>query len=287
MSARPPSHLVKHRKETDMEFDPRTTATNPSRMGSMRKAAFVAGLLYLITYLAIPTIALYGPVLSDPAFIVSSGNHTGVLWGAVLELIVAFAIVGTGVVLFPVLRRQNEGVALGFVTSRLFEAGVITLGIISLLSIVTLQQEIGATAGADAGSLVITGRSLVSTHDWSFLVGQTLLPGINALLLGSLFYRSRLVPRVIPLMGLIGGPLLISSAIGQVVGINEQYSAWSAIAVLPIFLWELLLGLWLVFKGFRKDAPLMIEAAAEEATSHDSASVSRSSIGVASKAGAA
>ena len=128
---------------------------------------------------------------------------------------------------------------------------VITVGILSLLSIVTLQQEVGATAGLDAGSLVIVGQSLVATHDWSFLIGQTLLPGINALLLGSLFYKSRLVPRVIPLMGLIGGPLLISSAIGQVIGINEQYSAWSAIAVLPIFLWELLLGLWLVFKGFR------------------------------------
>ena len=123
-------------------------------MTSLRKTAFVAGLLYLITYLAIPTIALYGPVLSDPAFIVSSASDTGVLWGAVLELIVALAIVGTGVALFPVLRRQNEGVALGFVTSRLFEAGVITVGILSLLSIVTLQQELGATAGGDARSLV-------------------------------------------------------------------------------------------------------------------------------------
>ena len=235
-----------------------------SAMTSLRKTAFVAGLLYLITYLAIPTIALYGPVLSDPAFIVSSGTDTGVLWGAVLELIVAFAIVGTGVVLFPVLRRQNEGVALGFVTSRLFEAGVITVGILSLLSIVTLQQEVGATAGADAGSLVIVGQSLVATHDWSFLIGQTLLPGINALLLGSLFYKSRLVPRVIPLMGLIGGPLLISSAIGQVIGINEQYSAWSAIAVLPIFLWELLLGLWLVFKGFRT-VPVIAPESREQA----------------------
>jgi hypothetical protein len=225
-------------------------------MDAMRKTAFVAGLLYLITYLAIPTIALYGPVLSDPGFIVSAGSNTGVLWGAVLELIVAFAIVGTGVALFPVLRRQNEGVALGFVTSRLFEAGVITVGIISLLSIVTLQREVGATAGVDAGALVITGRSLIATHDWSFLIGQTLLPGINALLLGSLFYQSRLVPRIIPLMGLIGGPLLISSAIGQVVGINEQYSAWSAIAVLPIFVWELTLGLWLVFKGFKPSSVL-------------------------------
>jgi len=220
-------------------------------MTADRKLAFVAGLLYLITYLAIPTLALYGPALSEPTFILGASGDTAVLWGAVLELIVAFAIVGTGVALFPVLRRQNEALALGFVTARLFEAGVITVGILSLLSIVTLQQEVGPTAGVAADSLVITGRSLVATHDWSFLIGQTLLPGINALLLGTLFYRSRLVPRVIPLLGLIGGPLLIASALGQVIGINEQYSAWSAIAVLPIFLWELLLGLWLVSKGFR------------------------------------
>jgi hypothetical protein len=257
-------------------------------MTSLRKTAFVAGLLYLITYLAIPTVALYGPVLSDPNFVLSSGSHTGVLWGAVLELIVAFANVGTGVVLFTVLKRQNEAVALGFVTSRLFEAGIIVVGIISLLSIVTLRQDVGALAGADAPSLLLAGRSLVAIHDWTFLIGQTLLPGINALLLGSLMYRSRLVPRVIPLMGLIGGPLMISSAIGQVLGINEQVSPWSVIALIPIFLWELTLGLWLVFKGFRPSAPLMAEAAAAEAARIDgSATTDRSQTPVATTAGAA
>lgn len=233
-------------------------------MTSLRKTAFVAGLLYLITYLAIPTVVLYGPALDDPNFIASAGNSTGVLWAAVLELIVAFAIVGTGVALFPVLKRQNEGVALGFVTARLFETGIIVVGIISVLSVVTLRQDVGSTAGADAASLVSTGRSLVAIHDWTFLIGQTLLPGINALLLGSLMYRSGLVPRVIPLLGLIGAPLMISSALGQVVGINEEYSVWSAIALVPIFLWELTLGLWLVFKGFKPAAPIMVEAAARE-----------------------
>jgi hypothetical protein len=256
-------------------------------MTSLRKTAFVAGFLYLVTYLAIPTLALYGPVLSDPNYIVSSGSDTGVLWGAVIELVVAFAIVGTGVVLFPVLRRQEEAVALGFVTSRLFEAGVITVGILSLLSVVTLQQEVGATARPDAGALVITGRSLVANHDWSFLIGQGLLPGINALLLGSLFYKSRLVPRVIPLMGLIGGPLLIAANIGRLVGVNDQYSAFSVIAVAPIFLWELSLGLWLVFKGFRKDAPIMVEAAREGPSHRATAGAGRSSVAAASKAGAA
>ena len=234
------------------------------QMTSLRKTAFVAGLLYLITYLAIPTVVLYGPALDDPNFIASVGNSTGVLWAAVLELIVAFAIVGTGVALFPVVKRQNESVALGFVTSRLFETGIIVVGIISVLSIVTLRQD-AAVAGADPVSLVNTGRSLVAIHDWTFLIGQTLLPGINALLLGSLMYRSGLVPRVIPLLGLIGAPLMISSALGQVVGINEEYSVWSAIALVPIFLWELTLGLWLVFKGFKPSAPIMVEAAAAEA----------------------
>ena len=232
-------------------------------MTSLRKTAFVAGLLYLITYLAIPTVALYGPALDDPNFIASAGNSTSVLWAAVLELIVAFAIVGTGVSLFPVLKRQNESVALGFVTSRLFETGIIVVGIISVLSIVTLRQD-AAVAGTDPVSLVNTGRSLVAIHDWTFLIGQTLLPGINALLLGSLMYRSGLVPRVIPLLGLIGAPLMISSALGQVVGINEEYSVWSAIALVPIFLWELTLGLWLVFKGFKPSAPIMVETAAAE-----------------------
>src|SRR5688572_1167831 len=179
-------------------------------------------------------------------------------------MIVSVAIVGTGVALFPVLKRQNEGVALGFVTSRLFETGIIVVGIISVLSIVTVRQDVGAVAGADPLSLVNTGRSLVAIHDWTFLIGQTLLPGINALLLGSLMYRSGLVPRAIPLLGLIGAPLMISSALGQIVGVNSEYSVWSAIALVPIFLWELTLGLWLVFKGFNPSAPIMVEAAAAE-----------------------
>jgi hypothetical protein len=263
-----------------MTTNARPTAARRSQMDSMRQTALVAGLLYLITYLAIPTVALYGPVLSDPNFVLTSGRHTGVLWGAVLELIVAFANVGTGVVLFTVLKRQSEAVALGFVTSRLFEAAVIVVGIISLLTIVTLQ-DVGATAGADSTSLVIAGQSLVAIHDWTFLIGQTLLPGINALLLGSLMYRSGLVPRVIPLLGLIGGPLMISSAIGQVLGINEQYSVWSAIALLPIFSWELLLGLWMTFKGFKRSAPLMVAAAAASGSPDGSATGPRSAIGTA------
>jgi Domain of unknown function (DUF4386) len=239
----------------------RTTATTRVPMDSMRKTALVAGVLYLLTFISIPTLALYSHVLSNPDYIVSAGSDTGVIWGGVLELIVAFACIGTAVALFPVVRRYNEGVALGFVATRVFEAGMIVVGIISLFSVVTLRQGPGAAAGADAAALVTTGQALVAIHNWTFLLGQTLMPALNALLLGSLLYRSRLVPRVIPVLGLIGAPLLISSVIGTMFGINETVSVWSGIATLPIAVWEFSLGLWLVAKGFN-----MVASAAEPAS---------------------
>ena len=186
----------------------RTTATQRVSTDSMRKTALVAGALYLLTFISIPRLALFGPVLDNPNYILGFGSEIGVLVGVVLELIVAVAIVGTGVALYPVLKRQNEGVALGFVSARIVETGIIVVGIISLLSVVTLRQDVGTAAGADAASLVIAGQSLVATQNWTFLIGQGLLPGINALLLGYLFYRSGLVPRIIPALGLIGAPLL-------------------------------------------------------------------------------
>jgi len=220
-------------------------------MDSMRKTALVAGVFYLITFISIPTLTLYDPVKSDPDYIVSSGTDTGVLWGGFLEVIVALACIGTAVTLFPVVKRQNEGMALGFVAARVLEAAMIFTGVVSLLSVVTLRQDMGTAAGTDAASLVTTGASLVAIHNWTFLLGQTLMPGVNALLLGYLMYRSRLVPRVIPVLGLIGAPLLITATIATLFGLNEQVSVWSAIATLPVAVWELSLGVWLVVKGFK------------------------------------
>ncbi len=235
----------------------RGTATTRVPPDSMRKTALAAGLLYLLTFFSIPRLALFGPVLDNPNYILGSGSATGVLVGIVLELIVAFAIVGTGVALYPVLKRQNEGVALGFVSARVIETGIIVVGILSLLTVLTLRQD---AAGGDPASLVTTGQAFVSLQNLTFLIGQGLLPGLNGILLGFLFYRSGLVPRVLPAMGLIGGPLMISSVIGQLFGINEQVSLWSGVALVPIFLWEFSLGLWLVFKGFRPSAVAALTA---------------------------
>jgi uncharacterized protein DUF4386 len=227
----------------------RTTAADRIPITSLRKTALVAGVFYLITFISIPTLALYGPVKNHRDWILSSGSHTGVLAGGFLEVIVALAGIGTAVTLYPVLKRQNEGVALGFVAARVLEAGMIFTGVISLLSLVTLRQDLGGAAGANTAALVTTAASHVAIYNWTFLLSQSLMPGINALLLGSLLYRSRLVPRVIPVVGLIGAPLLICTVIATLFGGLKLGSP--ELAALPVAAWELSLGVWLVVKGFR------------------------------------
>jgi hypothetical protein len=166
-------------------------------------------------------------------------------------VIVALAGIGTAVTLYPVVKRQNEGFALGFVTARVLEAVMIFTGVVSLLSLVTLRQDLGGTAGANAASLVTTGASHVAIYNWTFLLSQSFMPGINALLLGSLMYRSRLVPRIIPMMGLIGGPLLIIAVFATLFGQHSSLTGLAVLPVIPVAAWEFSLGVWLAFKGFR------------------------------------
>jgi len=214
---------------------------------SPRKVAMAAGVLYLLTFVSIPIVALYGPV-HDPNYIVGPGPDTGVIIGGILEIIVALAGIGTAVVLFPVLKRQNEGIALGFIGSRVLEASTIFAGVVCLLAVVTLRQ-----AGAGAAVLV-TGQALVALHNW-FRLGQNLMPAMNALLLGSLLYQSRLVPRILPLLGLIGAPLLIANTIVTMFSITSgPIFVLTGIGVLPIALWEFSLGVRLTVKGFNPSA---------------------------------
>ena len=269
-----------------MTTNARTATTNLLSMSSMRKTALVAGVLYLLTFISsIPAVFLQGPVLTDPNFIIGgAGADTQVRLGALFDIVNSLTAIGTAVALYAVIRRQNQGFAIGFVSSRLFEGTVLMIGVISILSIVTLQQP-GAT-GAEATLLVSTQQTLVTVRNWTFVLG-TGVPALNAVLLGWIMYKSRLVPRAIPVIGLIGAPLFTSWIIGYILGVTDSGTAWHAIGVAPIFVWELSLGLWMTFKGFRKDAPLMVEAAAEANQPDSSTSVSRPSIGIATGAGAA
>jgi hypothetical protein len=210
----------------------------------LRKTALVAGVLYVLTFVSIPTLFLYVPV-HDRNYILGPGPDTAVIFGGILEVIVALAGVGTAVALYPVLKRQNEGVALGLVGSRVLEGAGIFAGLACLLAIVSLRQ-----AGAGAGALV-TGQTLAILYDRIFLLSQSLMPAVDDLLLGFLLYRSRLVPRVLPVIAFIGAPLLLASWFGVLFGLWDRSSALAVLAAVPVALFEFSLGVYLIVKGFK------------------------------------
>jgi len=212
-----------------------------------RKISLAAGVLYLLTFVSIPTLAIYGPVKSAN-YILGAGPDTPAIIGGILEIIVALAGIGTAVVLFPVLKKQNEEAALGLVASRILEASTIFVGVAFLLSIVTLRQ---AGAGADA---LVTSHALVALYDRIFLLGQSFMPAVNDLLLGFLLYRSRLVPRGLSLIGIVGGPVLLVGYIAVLFGLIGQHASLAGLAAIPVALFEFSLGVWLIVKGFNPSA---------------------------------
>ncbi len=227
-------------------------------MDPNRKTALIAGVLFISTFVtSIVGLILYDPVLHQVGYITGAGADTRVTMGAFLEILLIIANIGTGVVLFPILKRQNEALALGFVASRIVESTVIAVGLMNLLAIITLRQDIGGAAGADPAALTVAAKSLVAVHDWTFLLGPGFCVAVgNGMILGYLFYASGLVPRRMAMLGLIGGPLIFASSVAVLFGAYEQTSATAFIASIPEILWEGSLGIYLTFKGFRPAAIL-------------------------------
>ena len=234
-----------------------STTARPAPVDWTRNHARAAGILYLITFAASIPAAFYflSPVLDDPAYIVGSGADTRVIVGCLLDVVNALAAIGTAVAVYPVVRRQNESLALGFVTTRMLEAAVIMIGVVSLLAVVTLRRDVAGIAGADQAGLVTTGQALVAVRDYTFQFGPNLCAALNALMFATLLYRSRLVPRILPTMGLIAAPLLILATLAVVLGLTEQGSVWFAPGGALIFVWELSVGIYMTVRGF-KPSPL-------------------------------
>jgi hypothetical protein len=219
-----------------------------------QKRARVFGVLFLVTFVtSIPALALFQPVLDDPVgYIASAGENNRILLGVLLELLLIVANIGTAVVIFPVVRRQSEELALGYVTARLLESAFILVGVVAVLGIVTLQKE---DAGAAEATVAYT---LAAIKDWTFLLGPGWVVGWgNGLILGYLMYRSGLVPRQLAWLGLVGGPLLVLSGTLVLFGVGNPGGTMQAVATIPEFLWELLLGLYCTFKGFRPSSPIL------------------------------
>jgi hypothetical protein len=213
-------------------------------MTPLRKTALIAGVFYILSFISIPTLGLYSG-LRDSNYVLGPGSGTGAIWGAVLEMIVALAGIGTAVVLYPVIKRQGEARALGFVGTRVVEAATIVAGIVVVMSMVTLRQD---GAGPEA---LATSKALVAMHNWTFLTGQGFIPAVNAVLLGSLLYQSRLVPRILPVLAFIGAPLLAISFFATLFGYWTQVSAASGLLTIPVGVWEFSLGVYLIVKGFK------------------------------------
>ena len=222
-----------------------------------QKRARAFGVLYLITFItSIPALALYQPVLDHPvAYIAGAGRDTQILFAALLELLLIIANIGTAVVIFPIVRRQNEELALGYVTARLFECTFILVGIVSILGIITLRNQV---AGSAEGTVAYT---LAAIKDWTFLLGPGWVVGWgNGLILGYLMYSSGLVPRRATWLGLIGGPLIIVSGTAVMFTGNHPSStlhSLQGIATIPEFAWELFDGIYCTIWGFRRDAPIL------------------------------
>lgn len=219
-------------------------STERASMSPLRKTSLIAGLLYLLTFVSVPTLAIYGPVKSAD-YILGDGPDSSAITGGILEIIVALAGISSAVVLYPVLRKQHETTALGLVAARILESGTIFVGVAFLLSIVTLRQD---GAGADA---LASSHTLVALYDRIFLLGQSFMPAICDLLLGFMLYRSRLVPRGLSLIGIAGGPILLIGYFAILFGFIGQHVPLAGLFAIPVALFEFSLGIYLVVKGFR------------------------------------
>jgi hypothetical protein len=211
-------------------------------MTATRKTSLTAGILYLLTFISIPTLSLYHEI-HQPNFILSAAPASDVVLGGILELLMALACIGTALVFYPVLKKQNETLALGFVAARILEATLIFAGVASLLTVLNLRS-IGPEAQ-------VMSRGLVMLYDRLFLISQSFIPAVNALLLGTLLYQTRLVPRILPIIGIGGAFTLVAGDVAVLYGLFDQRAPLAGLSAFPIALWEFSLGIYLTVKGFK------------------------------------
>lgn len=206
------------------------------------------GILFLVTYAtSIPALVLFGPVLNDAQYVAGAGADAQIKFAALLEFILIVANIGSAIALYPLLRKRFPVGAIGFVAARVTESAFIGVGLLSVLSVVSLRE-----AGLEAAALPAVAAGLVAIKDWSFLFGPGLVVPIgNGILLGWMMFQTGMVPRRLAMLGLVGGPALLAASLGILFGVLGHSDALYVIGVVPEFFWELLLGLYLTVTGGR------------------------------------
>jgi hypothetical protein len=225
-------------------------------MFSIKAASKIVGVLFILAAVtAIIGLKLYDPILVGSDYLTAGAKHSSqVILGALMELILVVSAVGTATTMFPFLKKYNETIALWHVCFRFLEAVLITVGVISVLALLTLSQSFTAAGAADAASFQATGTMLKAVHDWTFLLGPNFMLGINTMMYSYIFYKSGLVPRFIPIIGMTGATLIFMASLLEMFGVIQQVSVWGGILALPVAANEMILAVWLIVKGFNETA---------------------------------
>jgi hypothetical protein len=215
------------------------------------------GIFYIVTFVtSIPALLLYQPVLDEARYVVGGGSQDNqIIFGALLEMILISANIATAVLLYPLMRRRFPVLSMGYVTARIMESVFIAVGVLSVLTVITLRSD-----APHSDALVTVSRAFVALKDLTFLLGPGFVVGIgNGLLMGWMMYRSGFVPRRLALVGLIGGVLIVASGIAVMFDVIEQGGVAQGIATIPEFIWEAAFGIYLAVTGGRTaqllDAP--------------------------------
>lgn len=227
-------------------------------MNSNKKAARLVGILFILAAVtAVIGLLLYDPILNESDYLTAGAEHSRqVVLGAVLELILVVSAVGTATTMYPILKKYDGTIALWHVCFRFLEAVLIIIGIISVLALLTLSQEYIAGGAQNSSVFEANGTVLKVIHEWTFLLGPNFMLGINTMMYSFIFYKSKLVPRFIPIIGMTGAALVFTCSILVMFDVIEQVSVWGALLAMPVAANEMILAVWLIAKGFN-DTPLL------------------------------
>ncbi|MCV2394268.1 DUF4386 domain-containing protein [Actinotalea sp. M2MS4P-6] len=221
-------------------------------MSPSRRTAALAGALYFVTHVtSVAAVALYGPMRSDPGWVLGDASATPVVLGAMLDVMLALAVVGTAVALYPLVRRVSARGALGYVALRTLEACGIVLGAVAVLALVAVRG-----LGLEPAVLAGVGGALVAVYTKAFFIGPSLVVVVHSLLLAVVLYRHRSVPRWIPVLSFVGAPLVLVSNLLVQAGVYGYDSPWAPLSALPLFAWEISLALRLILRGL--DVPAQV-----------------------------
>lgn len=223
-------------------------------MKKSNKKAVTIGILFITAAVAsILGLALYDPILNKSNYIVGDGlSNNQIYWGAFLEIVTAFSVIGITINLFPLLKKVNLTLSIGHICFRLLETTIIIIGTICVISIVSLNQEYLKEINPNIENYLIASKLLLAIKKWTFLFGTNLALAPSTVITGYLLYKSKLVPRIISILGLVGGLLILLSGLFVIFNLYTQLSIFGIICAVPIFLYEMSLAIWLITKGFNE-----------------------------------